>query len=56
MGAEQAALTMAIVMEGGARRKGLPVDDAKIQDLKKRIIENFERQQSAFVTSGLDAG
>ena len=53
MGAEQAALTMAIVMEGGARRKGLPVDDAKIQDLKKRIIENFERQQSAFITSGL---
>jgi geranyl-CoA carboxylase beta subunit len=52
MGAEQAALTMAIVMEGGARRKGLPVDDAKIQDLKKRIIENFERQQSAFITSG----
>jgi geranyl-CoA carboxylase beta subunit len=44
---------MAIVMEGGARRKGLPVDDAKIQDLKKRIIENFERQQSAFITSGL---
>jgi geranyl-CoA carboxylase beta subunit len=58
MGAEQAALTMAIVMEGGAKRKGLPVDEAKIADLKKRIIENFERQQSAFVTSAsmLDDG
>ena len=58
MGAEQAALTMAIVMEGGAKRRGVPVDEAKIQDLKKRIIENFERQQSAFVTSAsmLDDG
>jgi geranyl-CoA carboxylase beta subunit len=58
MGAEQAALTMAIVMEGGAKRKGLPVDEAKIADLKKRIIENFEKQQSAFVTSAsmLDDG
>jgi geranyl-CoA carboxylase beta subunit len=58
MGAEQAALTMAIVMEGGAKRKGIPVDEAKIADLKKRIIDNFERQQSAFVTSAslLDDG
>ena len=49
---------MAIVMEGGARRKGIPVDEAKIADLKKLIIENFERQQSAFVTSAslLDDG
>jgi len=58
MGAEQAALTMAIVMEGGARRRGLPVDAAKIADLKKRIVDNFERQQGAFVTSAsmLDDG
>ena len=58
MGAEQAALTMAIVMEGGARRKGIPVDEAKIADLKKRIVDNFERQQNAFVTSAslLDDG
>jgi geranyl-CoA carboxylase beta subunit len=58
MGAEQAALTMAIVTEGGARRKGQPVDEAKIAELKKRITENFERQQSAFVTSAsmLDDG
>jgi geranyl-CoA carboxylase beta subunit len=58
MGAEQAALTMAIVMEGGAKRKGEPVDHAKIDALRKKIIENFERQSSAFVTSAhlLDDG
>ncbi len=53
MGAEQAALTMALVMEAGARRKGLPVEEEKISELKKRIIDNFERQQNAFVTSAL---
>jgi len=53
MGAEQAALTMAIVMEGGMKRKGLPVDEKKISELKKQIIENFESQQSALVTSAL---
>jgi len=53
MGAEQAALTMAIVMEAGAKRKGQPVDEAKIADLKRRIVENFERQQSALATSAL---
>jgi geranyl-CoA carboxylase beta subunit len=58
MGAEQAALTMAIVMEAGAKRKGLPVDEEKISGLKKQIVENFEKQQSAFVTSArmLDDG
>ena len=58
MGAEQAALTMAIVMEGGMKRKGQAVDEQKIADLKKKIIENFEKQQSAFVTSAsmLDDG
>ncbi|HEY5636685.1 MAG TPA: carboxyl transferase domain-containing protein [Burkholderiales bacterium] len=53
MGAEQAALTMAIVMEGGMRRKGLPVDSAKIDEMKAKIVENFERQSSALVTSSL---
>jgi len=58
MGAEQAALTMAIVMEAGAKRKGEAPDSAKIEDLKRRIVENFERQQSALVTSAhlLDDG
>jgi len=53
MGAEQAALTMAIVMEAGMKRKGQPVDQAQIEAMKARIVENFERQQSAFVTSAL---
>jgi len=58
MGAEQAALTMAIVMEGGMKRKGQAVDTDKISSMKKQIIDNFERQQSAFVTSAsmLDDG
>jgi len=53
MGAEQAALTMAIVMEGGMKRKGLPVDTAQIEHMRKRVVENFEKQQSALVTSAL---
>ena len=58
MGAEQAALTMAIVMEAGMKRKNLPVDTESIEKTKSKIIENFERQQSAFVTSAhlLDDG
>lgn len=53
MGGEQAALTMAIVMEDGARARGLPVDEAQIAGLKAKVVENFERQTSAFYTSGL---
>ena len=58
MGAEQAALTMANVMEAGARRKGEAPDAAQIDALKRRIIENFESQSSALVTSArmLDDG
>jgi geranyl-CoA carboxylase beta subunit len=58
MGAEQAALTMANVMEAGARRKGQEPDAAQIETLKKKIIDNFESQSSAFVTSAriLDDG
>ena len=53
MGAEQAALTMANVMEAGARRRGREPDDKAIDDMKVRIVDNFERQSSAFVTSAL---
>ncbi len=53
MGAEQAALTMAIVMEAGMKRKGLKVDTESIEKTKAKIVENFERQQSALVTSAL---
>jgi geranyl-CoA carboxylase beta subunit len=53
MGAEQAALTMAIVMEAGAKRKGQEPDHVAIDALQRKIIENFESQSSAFVTSSL---
>ncbi len=53
MGAQQAAQTMAIVMEEGARRKGVPLDQAKLAALQARIVETFERQTSALYTSGL---
>jgi len=58
MGAEQAALTMAIVMESGMKRKGLDVDLEQIRKMKDKIIDNFESQQSALVTSArmLDDG
>ena len=53
MGAEQAALTMAIVMEAGTKRKGQEPDHVAIDALQRKIIENFESQSSAFVTSSL---
>jgi geranyl-CoA carboxylase beta subunit len=53
MGAEQAAGTMAMVMEEGARRKGAPVPEAAVAQMRARVVETFERQQSAFYTSGL---
>jgi geranyl-CoA carboxylase beta subunit len=53
MGAEQAALTMANVMEAGARRRGREPDAKQIDELKAKIVDNFERQSSAFVTSAL---
>jgi len=58
MGAEQAALTMANVMEAGARRKGETPDAAQIDALKRKIVDNFESQSSAFMTSArmLDDG
>ncbi len=58
MGGEQAALTMRIVAEAGAKRKGLPVDEAQLSALEKRIIENFDRQSGALYTSArlLDDG
>jgi len=58
MGAEQAAGTMAIVMESGMKRKGQDVDWRQIDAMKAKVIENFEGQQSAFETSArmLDDG
>jgi geranyl-CoA carboxylase beta subunit len=58
MGAEQAATTMAIVMEGSMRRKGVEVDHAAIAAMRAKVVETFERQTDAFTTSGrlLDDG
>ncbi len=50
MGAEQAALTMAIVMEAGAGAKAGRRTSAQIDAMKKKIVDNFESQSSAFVT------
>jgi geranyl-CoA carboxylase beta subunit len=52
MGGEQAAQTMAIVMEAGMARKGA-VDRAKIDTMQRQIVERFERQTSVFTTSAL---
>ena len=58
MGAEQAAGTMAIVMEASARDRGLEPDRAQIDGMRAKIVETFERQISSFYTSGrlLDDG
>jgi geranyl-CoA carboxylase beta subunit len=53
MGAEQAAGTMAMVMEAGAKRKGQNVDEATLQAMKQKIVATFENQTDAFYTSGL---
>lgn len=57
MGAEQAAGTMRGVTEAAMRRKGA-VDEAKLDELQRRIIERFDSQTSVFATSArlLDDG
>ena len=58
MGGEQAAGTMAVVQEMRAERLGEDVDHEKLDALKSRITENFNRQMDAFYTSArvLDDG
>lgn len=53
MGAEQAAGTLDIVAREQAARKGKPVDESALSLQKQEIIDNFEKQASACVTSGL---
>jgi geranyl-CoA carboxylase beta subunit len=53
MGAEQAATTMAIVAAEGAKRRGIEPPPELLAGMKQRIVETFERQASAFYTSGL---
>jgi geranyl-CoA carboxylase beta subunit len=58
MGPQQAAATMAIVMEESARRRGATADAEALGQLRSQIVSTFERQMSAFHTSGrmLDDG
>ncbi len=53
MGGEQAAMTLEIVARQQAARKGTAVDEAQLAAQNAEIVANFERQASAFVTSGL---
>jgi geranyl-CoA carboxylase beta subunit len=53
MGPQQAAGTMGIVMQESARAKGESVDPARLQAMQQRVVDTFERQMSAFYTSGL---
>ena len=57
MGGEQAARTMVIVTEAAMKRKG-EVDQAKLDEMERRIIERFDSQMSVFTTSArlLDDG
>jgi geranyl-CoA carboxylase beta subunit len=58
MGAEQAANTMAIVMEASMRRKNVEVDHDAIAAMRAKVIDTFEQQSGAFTISGrlLDDG
>jgi geranyl-CoA carboxylase beta subunit len=58
MGAEQAAETMAIVMEGAAQRRGQAIEPDKLDKLKAQIMHVFNSQMDVFTTSArmLDDG
>lgn len=58
MGGEQAARTMSEVLRAGAARKGAEVDEERVAAQEARVIELYDRQSSAFYTSGrlLDDG
>lgn len=58
MGGEQAARTMAIVIEAAAKRRGGEVDEAMLAGMQAQIIETFDSQMDVFTTSArlLDDG
>jgi len=58
MGGEQAARTMSEVLRAGAARRGVPVDEEAVAKQEARVIAHYDRQASAFYTSGrmLDDG
>ena len=53
MGGEQAAATMAIVAEAGAKRRGTVLDRDALEREKAEIVANFERQAGAIHTTSL---
>jgi geranyl-CoA carboxylase beta subunit len=52
MGGEQAAMVMSIVAEGQAKASGAEVDRAALAKQEARLTQHFNRQASAFYTSG----
>jgi geranyl-CoA carboxylase beta subunit len=52
MGGEQAAMVMSIVAEGQAKASGTEVDRAALKKQEERLTHHFNRQASAFYTSG----
>ncbi|MDE2074364.1 MAG: acyl-CoA carboxylase subunit beta [Alphaproteobacteria bacterium] len=58
MGGEQAARTMTQVMQAGAARKGVALDEAQMKAQEAMLIQHFDGQSDAFYTSGhmLDDG
>jgi geranyl-CoA carboxylase beta subunit len=58
MGPEQAAETMVTVARAKLERAGKAVDEARMDALRKQIIDNFEQQMDVFATSArlLDDG
>ena len=58
MGGEQAARTMTVVTTAAKRRKGHAVDEDRMAELERRIIDNFDGQMDVFTTSAhvLDDG
>ena len=58
MGGEQAALTMDHVARASAKRRGQEVDEKTLSQQRQMITAHFDRQHTAFYTSGrgLDHG
>ena len=58
MGGEQAAMTMQLVMQASAARRGQKLDPADLEAQRAQIVAHFEHQSDAFYTSGwlLDDG
>ena len=58
MGGRQAASTMRQVIEGSAKRKNEELDQQKLEDKEKQMIEHYDKQSDIFYVSGclLDQG